>query len=214
MQRQHWFAVWAAFLRSWHVTWADQAAYPIRSGHNRVSWSNGCCEGDLVIIDFRDEQSDGNAGSGMLYVNNTSVEPNTVENYRIEGELGYTWKSYGPFCAYEGWHNFTYTSDANPDETSFVITDSFGLVKAQGGMAALPLRFHTLKPSKFCTPAGGLTDDQQRKRIRKLIAAHDQARPRSQLLAEGLAVPQDAYPPLTVFDNNHTDRDLRRRDMY
>ena len=30
-----------------------------RTGANRVSWPNGCCEGDLVIIDFRDEQADG-----------------------------------------------------------------------------------------------------------------------------------------------------------
>jgi hypothetical protein len=114
----------------------------------------------------------------MLYINNTAVTPNTIEHYRLDGELGYTWKSYGPFCAYEGWHNMSYTSDANPDETSFTITDSFGLIKAQGGMDALPLSFHTLKPSKFCTPEGGLDALQLRQRNRKLIAAHDQFTPR------------------------------------
>lgn len=189
----------------------------ICSGDNRVSWPNGCCEGDLVIIDFRDEQGDGNGGSGMLYINNTSVEPNTIESFRIDGQLGYTWKSYGPFCAYQGWHNFTYTSDANPEETSFTITDSFGLVKAQGDMSSLPLRFHTIMPSKFCTPET-YTPLQTRQRVRKLLAAHDQTTPREQLLEEGLNIPQDeyvqdgvTYPPLTHFDNNHTDLDQSRR---
>ena len=135
-----------------------------RAGSNRISWPNGCCEGDLVVIDFRDEQADGNAGSGMLYINNTSFEPNTIENHRIEGQLGYTWKSYGPFCAYEGWHNFSYTSDTNPEETSFVVTDTFGLVKAQGGMASMPLRFYTHMPSKYCTPDGGLSAKQLKQR--------------------------------------------------
>lgn len=192
-----------------HPAWARDA-YPFRSGTNRVSWPNGCCEGDLIVIDFRDEQADGNGGTGMLYINNTAITPNAVETYRIDGQLGYLWKSYGPFCAYEGWHNFSYTSDANPDETSFTITDSFGLIKAQGGMDALPIRFHTLKPSKFCTPDEGLDPLQLRQRNRKLIAANDQFTPRKQLLAEGWGVPQDVYPPLTVYDNSEgslTDRE-------
>ena len=50
----------------------------------------------------------------------------------------------------EGWHNFSYISDANPTETTFKIRDSFGLVKAQGDMTAFPVRFHTIAPSKFC----------------------------------------------------------------
>lgn len=184
-----------------------------RAGHNRVSWPNGCCEGDLIIIDFRDEQADGNAGAGMLYINNTAAIPNTIEHYRIDGELGYLWKSYGPFCAYEGWHNLSYTSDANPDETSFVITDSFGLIKAKGGMDAFPVHFHTLKPSKFCTPDGGLDALQLRQRNRKLIAANDQYTPRNRLVEQGFGVPQDAWPPLTVHNNNgtHVDRTLARR---
>mmetsp|Transcript_10567 Transcript_10567/g.28103 ORF Transcript_10567/g.28103 Transcript_10567/m.28103 type:complete len:144 (-) Transcript_10567:399-830(-) len=118
------------------------------------------------------------------------------------GELGYTWKTYGPFCAHEGWHNLTYTSDANPDETSYEVYDSFGLLKAKGGMSDFPKPFYTLAPSKFCNPEGGLTSEQTRKRNRKLVAYHDQRKPRNQLLTEGFAVPQDAWPPLTVFDNS------------
>lgn len=79
----------------------------MRSGDNRVSWPNGCCNGDLVTIDFRDEQvrcppprawplgrdssfppillrgeqADGNTGFGILYINNTENQPNTVETY-------------------------------------------------------------------------------------------------------------------------------------
>lgn len=181
------------------------------AGLNSVTWPNGCCEGDLIVIDFRDEQADGNAGSGMLYINNTAMTPSTIESYRIEGDLGYLWKSYGPFCAYEGWHNFTYTSDANPEETTFTITDSYGLIKAQGGMSDLPLRFYTYLPSKFCTPADGFTDRQISQRNKKLFAAHDQRKPRWQLEEEGWAVPQDEYPPLTVYDNNHNDKDMARR---
>ena len=49
------------------------------TGENRISWPVGCCEGDLVVIDFRDEQADGNDGSGMLYLNNTYVQ-----SYRIQ----------------------------------------------------------------------------------------------------------------------------------
>ena len=32
----------------------DGSPYPVRSGNNRISWPNGCCEGDLIVIDFRD----------------------------------------------------------------------------------------------------------------------------------------------------------------
>jgi hypothetical protein len=149
----------------------------------------------------------------MLYINNTAVTPNTIEHYAIEGDIGYMWKSYGPFCAFEGWHNFSYTSDANPDETTFTITDSFGLIKAKGGMDAFPLRFHTIMPSKYCTPDGGLNSQQIRQRNRKLIAANDQFTPRARLVQQGWAVPQDVWPPLTVYNNNgtHVDRAIERR---
>ena len=49
------------------------------TGENRLSWPVGCCEGDLIVIDFRDEQADGNDGSGMLYLNNTYVQ-----SYRVQ----------------------------------------------------------------------------------------------------------------------------------
>ena len=118
------------------------------------------------------------------------------------GQLGYTHKTYGPYCAYEGWHNFTYTSDANPDETTWTITDSYGLIKASGDMYSFPITFHTLLPSKFCTPEGGLDEDQMKKRNRKLFAYHDQFKPRAQLLQEGWSVPQDQDPPLSTYNNS------------
>merc|ERR1712166_533226 len=182
-------------------------AYPhlgIHTGENRISWPVGCCEGDLVVIDFRDEQADGNDGSGMLYLNNTYVQ-----SYRIQGQRGYTWKSYGPFCAQEGWHNFTYTSDGNPEETVFTITDSYGLIKAQGGMDDMPVRFYTYAPSKFCVPDEGLTGDQSNKRNNKLFAYHDQFTPRAKLIEEGFGAPQDKWPPLTVFDNDDFTKNVR-----
>ena len=108
---------------------------------------------------------------------------------------------------------------------------TFGLIKAAGGMDEFPVRFHTLMPSKFCTPpktcssddpqnswadttcSTGLSELQVRQRNRKLLAAHDQFTPRHRLVAEGFSVPQDTYPPLTVFNNNgtHVDRALARR---
>ena len=202
------------------------------TGENRLSWPVGCCEGDLIVIDFRDEQADGNDGNGMLYLNNTFVQ-----HYRIQcaalctppcchglypesslypkvscdrrGQRGYTWKSYGPFCAQEGWHNFTYTSDGNPEETVFTITDSYGLIKAQGGMDDLPVRFYTYAPSKFCVPDEGLTGDQSNKRNNKLFAYHDQFTPRAKLIEEGFGAPQDKWPPRTVFDNDDFTKNVR-----
>ena len=125
------------------------------------------------------------------------------------GQLGYTWKTYGPFCAPEGWHNFSYISDANPTETTFKIRDSFGLVKAQGDMTSFPVRFHTIAPSKFCVPDDGLeglSDELMAKRVQKLLAYNDQYKPAAQLREEGWAVPQDYRGPdggpLTVHDNS------------
>lgn len=200
-----------------------QTSYPqlgIHTGDNRLTWPNGCCEGDLIVIDFRDEQHDGNGGSGILYLNNTTTDPPTIETHRIEGMLGYTWKSYGPFCAYEGVHNFTFTSDANPSETSYKITDSFGLVKAEGGMDSFPARFYTMAPSKFCTPEIGtdkeeFTAKEMRQRNQKLVGFKDQYTPRNQLLEEGWGVPQDrrtpdGWPLLTVHNNNGTSGYIAR----
>ena len=86
-------------------------------------------------------------------------------------------------------------------------------------MSHFPKRFHTIAPSKFCTPDGGLDSAQMRKRNRKLIAAKDQRRPREQLIAEGFAVPQDPwgeYPPLSVYNNSGSTRPpaLRTERMY
>ena len=203
------------------------------AGENRIAWQNGCCEGDLIIIDFRDEQADGNDGQGMLYLNNSYPEAYRIQCARRpcdrpqtrrlltrrsarksprRGQLGYMWKTFGPFCAPEGWHTFTYTSDANPEETTFTITDSYGLIKAQGGMNDFPVHFHTTSPNKFCTPDGGLDEEENVKRARKLFAYHDQFTPRAELEADGFQVPQDVYPPLTVWDNSggQKTRDPRR----
>ena len=213
------------------------SAHPA-AGENRLTWPSGCCEGDLIIIDFRDEQADGNNGRGMLYINRTDSPSTFVETHHItcvarqlrprrraapparpvahtsrtrprSGQLGYTWKTYGPFCAPEGWHNFSYISDANPTETTFKIRDSFGLVKAQGDMTSFPVRFHTIAPSKFCVPDDGLeglSDELMAKRVQKLLAYNDQYKPAAQLREEGWAVPQDYRGPdggpLTVHDNS------------
>ena len=69
-------------------------------------------------------------------------------------------------------------------------------------MSDFPKTFHTRAPSKFCNPSGGLTSAQQDNRNRKLIAYHDQRTPRDQLVKLGHGVPQDAVPPLTVYDNS------------
>ena len=52
----------------------------IHDGNNRITWPNGCCEGDLIIIDFRDEQGDGNDGQGYLKLNNSA---DYAESYGI-----------------------------------------------------------------------------------------------------------------------------------
>ena len=169
------------------------------AGDNRITWPNGCCEGDLIIIDFRDEQGDGNDGQGTLSINGSTGPQKHV----ITNSVGFTWKTHGPYCAPQGWHNFTYTSDQNYVETTFTIRDSYGLIKAQGGMDAFPVRFYTMSPSKFCTPSGGVfSQEEQKKRNRKLLCYHDQFTPRATLEAEGYGVCQDDYPPLTVYNNS------------
>ena len=103
-------------------------------------------------------------------------------------------------------------SDVNPEETTFTIKDSYGLVKAEGGMSDFPVTFHTISPSKFCSPEGGLSDELKVKRSRKLFAAHDQYIPRKELEQQGLTVPQDTQPPLSVWDNSggQKSRESRR----
>ena len=85
----------------------------IHSGANKIVWTPGCCDGDLVVIDFRDEQGDGNEGSGLLTLANSSSGQKAV--YEI-GPFWGLWKSFGPFCAPAGTHSLTFTSDANPSE--------------------------------------------------------------------------------------------------
>ena len=140
----------------------------------------------------------------MLYLN--VEEDGRVETYQIPGEFGYTWKTYGPFCAPQGWHNFTFTSDANTPETRFLIKDSYGLIKACGGMDDFPMRFHTTLPSKYCTaPDAGYTPLQIRQRTQKILAAADQFISDAELAESGFRNPREAYeqdgvkmPPLTV----------------
>ena len=90
-------------------------------------WRNGCCDGDLVVIDFRDEMGDGNQGSGLLKLTNYTT--GDVSTYEI-GSFWGMWESFGPFCAPAGEHSFTFTSDAQSTETTFSIIDSFGLVRS------------------------------------------------------------------------------------
>ena len=85
-------------------------------------------------------------------------------------------------------------------ETTITVTDSFGLVRAKGGMSDFPVSFNTGAPNKFCDPPGGLTDDQKIKRARKLVAYHDQFEPRPLLEQQGREVPQEQG--LSVFPNN------------
>ena len=74
----------------------------IHDGDNKLVWTSGCCEGDLVIIDFRDEQGDGNQGSGILTLNNSTNGAQLV--YEI-GPFWGLWKSFGPYCAPHGTHS-------------------------------------------------------------------------------------------------------------
>ena len=39
-------------------------------------------DGDLIVVDFRDEQADGNSGNGILYLNNTTTDPPTMRLHR------------------------------------------------------------------------------------------------------------------------------------
>jgi len=164
----------------------------IHAGDNRISWSSGCCDGDQIVIDFRDENGDGNQGSGLLRLENAT--DGSTATHEITPFWG-LWKSFGPFCAPAGSHTLAFTSDSNHVETTVRITDSFGLVKAQGGMGDLPLDFNTTAPAKFCLPADlgglGLPEELKFERARKLLAAHHQFTPRTVLERQGIHVPRD-----------------------
>ena len=138
----------------------------IHDASNRISWPKGCCGGDLVIIDFRDEMGDGNQGSGLLRLMNHSGDGST-STYEV-GPFWGMWKTYGPFCAPAGSHTLSFTSDAEDQETSFTITDSFGLVRGLGGMHDFPITFNTSSPSRFCSDPHQLTEERQKENARKL----------------------------------------------
>ena len=175
---------------------AAQSPYPnvgIHTGSNRISWTTGCCDGDMVVIDFRDENADGNEGSGLLRLSNATG--GTVATYEIPAFWG-LWKSFGPYCAPAGAeHTFTFTSDANAVETTVTITDSFGLVKAKGGMDDFPMVFNTTAPSKWCIPAElglvELPEELRFERARKIVAAHHQYHSRAELEKQGFITPAD-----------------------
>ena len=90
---------------------------------------------------------DGNQGRGILRITNSSS--GFVNTYELGAFWG-MWKTFGPYCAPEGTHTFSYTSDANPSETTYTVTDSFGLVRAQGGMQDFPASFNTTR-YRLCT---------------------------------------------------------------
>jgi hypothetical protein len=105
----------------------------VHDTNNKVVWQSGCCDGDLVVVDFRDEQADGNRGNGLLVLANaTSGERATYEIPPFWG----LWKSFGPFCAPAGTHTLTFTSDTQASETTVSIVDSYGLVRAPAASAA------------------------------------------------------------------------------
>lgn len=164
-------------------------------GANRIAWTPGCCEGDLVIVEFRDENGDGNQGSGLLRLENAS--DGSTNTYNI-GPFWDLWSTFGPYCAPAGEHSLTFTSDAEVIETTYRVIDSFGLVRAHGGMMDFPAKFNTTAPAKFCTPAdhgagqdGIMNETLRKERARKLLAAHRQWVPRETLEREGLPVPFD-----------------------
>ena len=159
----------------------NNVPYPntgIHNGANSVTWSVDCCDGDLVVLDFRDEQGDGNQGRGVLRLHNATS--GLTSTYDI-GPFWGLWKSFGPFCAPEGQHTMSFTSDANPTETTLTITDSFGLVRGAGGMSDFPITFNTTAPNKFCEPPEGLPHELQKARARKIFAFSLQGKPRAEI---------------------------------
>ncbi len=161
-----------------HLSLAVFPRVGVHTGDNRVTWQSGCCDGDQIVIDFRDENGDGNQGSGLLRLHNST------DNSSATYEIGPFWglhRAFGPYCAPAGRHYFSFTSDSNAVETTVRITDSFGLIKARGGMDDFPLEFNTTAPGKFCIPAdlGGeaLPDELKHERAQKLVrAVHPQTR--------------------------------------
>ena len=160
----------------------------IHDGDNKVVWTSDCCDGDLVVIDFRDSHGDGNQGTGVLrLVNETS---GAVATY----EIGPFWgmhKAFGPYCAPPGRHSISFTSDGNEKETGVTVTDSFGLVRAKGGMADLPMEFNTSAPNKYCLADEDLPLEAQKEAARKAIAYKYQFYSRAEVERLGETAPFD-----------------------
>jgi len=168
--------VWAAVAQN--EPWPNIG---IHDGDNKIAWAADCCDGDTIVLDFRDEQADGNQGSGTLRLHNAT--DGTVRVHEIRPFWG-MWKSFGPFCAPEGTHTMSFTSDANPTETTLTITDSFGLVRGAAGMFDFPISFNTTAPNKMCEAFDNGTEfdlETQKKRARKVYHYSNQGVPRAEL---------------------------------
>ena len=111
----------------------------LRTGDNRITWISGCCDGDLVIVDFHDSHGDGNEGDGLLSLSNSTSGLDLT--YRIGAFADMTWKTYGPFCAPAGAHTLTFTSDANPEETTFQVFKGATLTHARCAPLSPPRRW-------------------------------------------------------------------------
>ena len=59
--------VWAAVAQN--EPWPNIG---IHDGDNKIAWAADCCDGDTIVLDFRDEQADGNQGSGTLRLHNAT----------------------------------------------------------------------------------------------------------------------------------------------
>jgi len=188
----------AALLAAFTLAVPHWPRLGIHTGDNKLVWEPGCCDGDLVVLDFRDEQADGNQGHGLLTLTNSSS--GEAATYEITPFYG-LWKSFGPFCAPHGQHTLSFTSDAQPGETSVSIIDSFGLVRGKGGMHDMPITFNTSYPSRFCfeddlmeschcgdedtCKRSPCVKERQKERARKIFAYSMQFKSRTELAEAG-----------------------------
>ena len=176
----------------------------IHDGDNKVVWTVGCCDGDLITVDFRDEVGDGNGGNGLLKIYNKTS--GLTSSYYLGPFYG-TWKAFGPYCAPQcpsenpNCHNLTFTSDANAHETTVTVTDSFGLIKGMGGMEDFPIAFSTIAPAKFCM-AGQSEFDMAR------AQPPSRPRPRARARARPRAAPAARAPcPTLTRRRRHRSRE-------
>ena len=59
----------------------------IHDGDNKVVWTVGCCDGDLITVDFRDEVGDGNGGNGP-------PQPENLFFAKGQKQLGFRYQFY------------------------------------------------------------------------------------------------------------------------